>query len=41
MEKNYRPLHESYNINVPKTAQQIFGEDIKADLYSLILVGKR
>jgi len=39
MEKNYRPLHESYNINIPKTAQQILGENIKADLYSLILVG--
>jgi len=39
MEKNYRPLHESYNINISKTAQQILGENIKADLYSLILVG--
>ena len=41
MEKNYRPLHESYNINISETVQQIFGENIKADLYSLILVGMK
>jgi len=34
----YRSLHETYNINIFETVKNIFGEDTRGDLYSLILI---
>lgn len=34
----YRPLHEEYNLNIPQTLENVFGEGKPTGIYSIILV---